>query len=68
MKETRRCATCGRFRQYDESDRYCMVCGNEGIDRACACGRSFDYALDEAGDLFCPGCGRALRGRSDDFE
>ena len=38
------------------------------IDRACACGRSFDYALEETGDLYCPGCGRALRGRSSEFE
>ncbi len=68
MKETRRCATCGRFRQYDEGDCFCLVCGNEGIERACTCGRSFDYALAETGDLYCPGCGRALRGRSSEFE
>ena len=68
MKETRRCETCGRFREYDETDRFCLACGNEGIARACACGRSFDYALAETGDLYCPGCGRPLRGRSGEFE
>ena len=68
MKETRRCETCGRFREYDETDRFCIVCGNEGISGACSCGRSYDYALAETGDLFCPGCGRALRGRSGEFE
>ena len=53
---------------YDENDRFCLVCGNEGIERACACGRSFDYAMEESGDLYCPACGRALRGRSGEYE
>jgi len=40
-----RCSTCGRFRDYAEGDRFCLVCGNESIEVGCACGRNFDYAL-----------------------
>ena len=63
-----RCSTCGRFREYDEGDRFCLVCGNQSIDSKCACGREYAYALGEDGDLHCPRCGVALRGRSLDFE
>ena len=63
-----RCSTCGRFRDYVEGDRYCLVCGNESIEAGCECGRSFDYALTEEGDLHCPRCGVRLRGRSTEFD
>ena len=63
-----RCSTCGRFRDYAEGDRYCLVCGNESIEAGCECGRSFDYALNEEGDLHCPRCGVRLRGRSTEFD
>ena len=65
---TKRCGTCGRFRAYEEDDRFCLVCGHEPLDSACVCGRSFDYALAEEGDLHCPRCGLRLRGRSSEFE
>ena len=61
---TKRCAVCGRFRAYDADDEFCIVCGNEALEAACACGRSFDYALAEGGDIHCPRCGRVHRGRS----
>jgi DNA-directed RNA polymerase subunit RPC12/RpoP len=63
-----RCGTCGRFRDYREGDRFCLVCGTESIEATCACGRDYDYALAEEGDLHCPRCGGKLRGRSADFE
>jgi hypothetical protein len=58
---------CGRFRAYDADDRYCIGCGSDALESECACGRSFDYALAEIGDLHCPRCGRPLRGRTGDF-
>ncbi len=60
---TKRCRTCGRFRSYAADDTYCLVCGYQSLDAACACGRGFDYALDEPpeGALHCPRCGRDLR-------
>lgn len=64
----KRCAVCGKFRAYEADDRYCLVCGHEGLDAECTCGRDFEYALDEEGDLYCPRCGRTLRGRSPEFE
>jgi len=63
-----RCSTCGRFRDYREGDRYCLSCGNASLDAGCACGRVFDYALQEDGDLHCPRCGVKLRGRAAEFE
>ena len=67
-KVTKRCATCARFRAYDVDDAFCIACGSDGLAAECACGRDFDYALGEEGDLHCPRCGRRLRGRSSEFE
>ncbi|HEX6058937.1 MAG TPA: hypothetical protein VFZ11_07945 [Gemmatimonadaceae bacterium] len=63
----KRCAVCGRFRGYEEDDRFCIGCGSEALAAECECGRAFDYALAEDGGLHCPRCGRALRGRTGDF-
>ena len=59
----KRCRTCGRFRSYAPDDGYCLVCGYQSLETECACGRCFDYALDEPaeGTLHCPRCGRDLR-------
>jgi hypothetical protein len=65
---TKRCAVCGRFRPYEEDDAYCLLCGHEALEAHCACGRAYDYALTEEGDLHCPRCGRTLRGRSTELE
>lgn len=67
-EQTKRCAVCGRFRAYDPDDGYCIVCGHEALEAECACGRAFDYALAEQGDVHCPRCGRVLRGRAPDIE
>lgn len=68
-RATKRCAVCGRFREYEAEDRYCLVCGNEALEEECQCGRAYDFALAEEGhDLFCPRCGRVLRGRAAEFE
>ena len=65
----KRCATCGRFGSYEENDVFCVGCGNESLAAACACGRAYEYALDDHGvELHCPRCGRRLRGRSSDIE
>ena len=65
---TKRCTTCGRFRVYDTADEYCIGCGHDGLESECECGRSYDYAMAELGDIHCPRCGRVLRGRSSDLE
>ena len=68
MPLTKRCATCGRFRSYEEADAFCLVCGHDSLEDQCGCGRRYDYALGEEGDaLHCPRCGRVLKGRSEEF-
>jgi hypothetical protein len=67
-EQTKRCAVCGRFRAYDADDGYCIVCGHEALEAECTCGRAFDYALAEQGDVHCPRCGRVLRGRAPEIE
>ncbi len=62
MTLTKRCAVCGRFRAYDLEDSFCIVCGHDELEQHCACGRPFEYALAETGDIHCPRCGRVLRG------
>ncbi|MEP6621364.1 MAG: hypothetical protein ABJE47_18705 [bacterium] len=62
MTITKRCAVCGRFRSYDPDDEFCIVCGNDELETTCQCGRAFEYALAESGDVHCPRCGRVLRG------
>jgi hypothetical protein len=58
----KRCAVCGRFREYEIDDSYCIGCGHEALESECTCGRSFDYALRESGPLHCPRCGRSFHG------
>jgi hypothetical protein len=66
---TKRCAVCGRFRAYEDDDRYCLLCGSDALDDRCACGRAFDFALTETGpELHCPRCGVSLRGRASEFD
>ena len=65
---TKRCTVCGRFRAYEEDDTFCLVCGADALESSCACGRAYDFALAEAGDLHCPRCGKGLRGRADGYE
>ena len=67
-KVAKRCATCARFRAYEPEDRFCLVCGGDDLESAHACGRAYDYALAEDGDLHCPRCGATVRGRSSEFE
>jgi len=65
---TKRCTVCGRFRAYEAEDDYCLVCGNGALEAECECGRAFDFALAEEGDLHCPRCGKGLRGRAEGYE
>jgi hypothetical protein len=62
MPITKRCAVCGSFRAYEPEDEFCIVCGNDELEVECSCGRDFEYALAEQGDIHCPRCGRTLRG------
>jgi predicted amidophosphoribosyltransferase len=64
---TKRCPVCGRFRPYDPDDDFCIGCGHEGLESECTCGRSFESALAESGDIHCPRGGRVLRGRAPEF-
>lgn len=71
MSVTKRCSVCGRFRQYDEDDSFCVICGHSALESECPCGREYAYALEEGNQgttLHCPRCGRSLRGRSEEFE
>ncbi len=69
MTITKRCTVCGRFRAYDADDQYCIVCGHDGLETECSCGRTFDYALAEGeGSLHCPRCGKVFRGPGRDYE
>ena len=63
MTMTKRCAICGRFRDYEPDDDFCVGCGHAALATACACGRLFEYALAETGDVHCPRCGTVLRGQ-----
>jgi len=64
----KRCGVCGRFRAYRDDDAYCIVCGHDALEATCGCGRAFDYALLEEGDLHCPRCGRRFRGVATELE
>lgn len=63
----KRCAVCGRFRAYQSDDGYCIVCGHEGLESTCGCGRAYDFALSEIGPIHCPRCGKAFHGKSSEF-
>jgi ribosomal protein L37E len=64
----KRCSVCGRFRSYEASDEYCIGCGSDALESACACDREYDYALAESGPIHCPRCGRSFHGKSVDFD
>ena len=65
---TKRCVVCGRFRAYDPDDAFCIVCGHQELEAACDCGRVYDYALAEPGEIHCPRCGKAQSGRAVGYE
>lgn len=65
----KRCTTCGRFHAYEEADAFCVECGHRSLDTTCACGRTFEYAMEvDGGTLHCPRCGARLLGRGADVE
>ena len=64
----KRCTVCGRFREYEEDDQYCIVCGHDALEAECTCGRTYGYALSESGPLHCPRCGKAFHGKSAEFD
>jgi hypothetical protein len=64
----KRCSVCGKFRAYYADDKHCIGCGADALEPQCTCGRTFEFALSETGDLYCPRCGRGLRGRAQEFE
>ena len=68
LPQAKRCGTCGRVRAYEAGDHFCLVCGHEDLAAECECGRAYDYALAETGELHCPRCGKSLAGRVDGFE
>ena len=71
MTTVKRCAVCGRFRHYAEADVFCIGCGHKSLEDQCSCGRSYEYTLEEGnqGDsMHCPRCGKALKGRSAEFD
>jgi len=71
MSPTKRCSVCARFRHYAEDDVFCLICGNAALESECACGRDFDYALEDGNQgttLHCPRCGRSQRGRAAEFD
>ena len=69
MNVTKRCSVSCRFRAYERDDAFCLVCGHEGLEAECGCGRGYEYALAEGdGPLHCPRCGKSLSGRVGDFE
>ena len=68
LPQAKRCATCGRIRAYEPGDAFCLVCGHEDLAESCDCGRAYDYALGETGELHCPRCGKSLAGRVEGFE
>jgi ribosomal protein L37E len=65
---TKRCTVCGRFRAYHADDEHCIVCGHDGLESACSCGRDYDYALAEVGPIYCPRCGKSFHGKSEALE
>lgn len=65
---TKRCSVCGRFRAYEPDDAFCILCGHESLEAECSCGRDFGYALEEPGPIHCPRCGKALNGKSAEFD
>jgi hypothetical protein len=65
---TKRCSVCGRFRAYELDDEFCILCGHESLEAECSCGRDFGYALAEPGPIHCPRCGKALNGKSAEFD
>jgi hypothetical protein len=65
---TKRCTVCGRFRAYQEDDRYCVVCGHDALESTCECGRDFSYALRETGAIHCPRCGKDFHAKAPEFD